>query len=1024
MFSGRKRAADASTPAGRPPSPRHSVVQRAPFEHTPLGRPNVSTPIKAPATPLTVTRNVSTRAPPAEVALPYSMNSFSTMPIFVKDALAHVGDAITRECASGLVSLSDDRAVGWVFVPELEMPSGDIFAARAVVWDVQSQKKLHDVMLPSATTAALVLVVDTPAGLALLAATPQGRVHCWMAGASDGASTTAHLAVAPDDTLVALVAMEGVGPIVVGSRGQHFVLPSLPSLAAQRVWRPTDSNLASLGRRFSSLLGFGAASEPTAIRAAVGNDRLWIAHERGVQVWQRDGDTVVLARDVALVDARGHSLVPTLPGATIDMLALGPAGADVFVLVSGCTDDASQLLLGRITEEAEGPSAVWKTVLDVEGVLPVVAPSLAVLADSVCVSLPARAGPGQLWVCDTSDWSRSAPLVLPLPDETLGLGTLGSRCVVSTRLGLFSLVARTVDAAPPVPAVFIPSDREPALVRLGQLFAQYCIDPASPAVDLDLAVNREVIDSLSREVANAPPKQDPRWAETTQQSDSSVLSSQIILEQLGEKLARHRMLLAFLRRNTVRGQALFALGGLGAVNDLERIQALMALRNEHVHSQDLALSEVISRALEKVPSAHTVYQEVGSVESIIVTLSGLSPGEIDLACADKAVVLVAAVSRVLELMVTSVDSAAHAGQGSLSALLGTWLYSNPVRAVLLQQTERIGHFLDSKYAEHLLRQAHTFATIGLSGLQLERSAQFETECKAIIRLFERHRLPWAFAIGETFECLGELARLCDAHDQARRVAYSARFGAAFDQALFTYYMESKKAASVLQLEASIPVTRYLDPYADLAWIKHIEAQAYDAASAVLGQLCDREDRDLRAKQTLLSLATLTAAAAGTPLSDQVATTYELLEYQSTLGRLAAHQGHSDISLTKQPLAAADLALRFADLGQADGFTFALEVTYYIPDAQLPKTVAEVLARAIQHDAALWLAMKDPERVARNTVLYTALTSALANGKLKTHLVSSRSLSPLVLPVCARAGVAVSPAAFDTVWRLAEKATAK
>jgi hypothetical protein len=48
-------------------------------------------------------------------------------------------------------------------------------------------------------------------------------------------------------------------------------------------------------------------------------------------------------------------------------------------------------------------------------------------------------------------------------------------------------------------------------------------------------------------------------ASTDRWADASVPSSQIILEQLEEKQARHCLLLTFLQRCTARGQTLFAL---------------------------------------------------------------------------------------------------------------------------------------------------------------------------------------------------------------------------------------------------------------------------------------------------------------------------------------------------------------------------------------------------------------------------------------------------------------------------------
>lgn len=653
------------------------------------------------------------------------------------------------------------------------------------------------------------------------------------------------------------------------------------------------------------------------------------------------------------------------------------------------------------------------------------APKIALLEARLYLLLPARTAPVQLCVFDTSAWESAKPLVVTAPDDIIGFGSADARLLlVCSRAGLVELSINTVVPAVPVPAVFIPSDREASLVRLGQLFAEYCINPQAPPVAVDFVVGRQLLDSLSAEVANAPPKQDPRWAETERKSDTTVEGSLIILDQLEEKLARHRTLLAFLQRTTQRGQDLLTLGGQGTMDDYERIQALVALRREHVQqSQDLSLLEVIATALDKTRDARDVYQKVSSVDDIVQSLGSLVSGEVALECADKPAVVAAAVSRVLEVMVASVDSSRHALLEGAPRVFSSWLYRDPIRRVLLGQIGRIEKAMDSKYTEHLLRQAYTFALIGLSGLEAERP-QLELHSRPIIALFERHQLPLAFALAERFQCLGELARLCDLHDPSRRETYGRQFDG-FGQAIFQYYMGANKAAAVLQLPEPIGVSEFLDPYADLAWIKHVEKQDYSAASKVLGQLCEREEADLHNKHTLLSLASLTAIAGGTAIPVQVDDALALMEHQTQLARLVAKQGRADPLLTQHPLKAAELASAFAGLGHDNSsFIYALEVCFYIPDLKsMLDTVAGVLAEAVLFNRDIWQSMRDPERAAADTAFLAAIEHATVHAKLSVH-VTPDSVGPAVLVHCAKRGLAVSPTTLDTVWQLARRRVAR
>ena len=227
--------------------------------------------------------------------------------------------------------------VCWLLVDNVN-DGVDNLPPRVLAWLLGSQKKLFDIELPAHFTpsADLVLPVATPHGIGLLTCTHSGRVLLWSSGMQDALLSMQVALDAPDDQPLALVAVEGVGPVLFSQMGQMYVISTYPRLSCQRVWRPSESGLLSgIGRRVSNLFGFSrgeeqdgaAATSFVAVRAH--ESELWALSLRDVQVWQRGvGDMLSLMKTVSILDEAGTATLPNLGTVPVSLLDILPLGCD------------------------------------------------------------------------------------------------------------------------------------------------------------------------------------------------------------------------------------------------------------------------------------------------------------------------------------------------------------------------------------------------------------------------------------------------------------------------------------------------------------------------------------------------------------------------------------------------------------------------------------------------------------------------------------------------------------------------
>ncbi|RWS17451.1 nuclear pore complex protein Nup133-like protein [Dinothrombium tinctorium] len=427
------------------------------------------------------------------------------------------------------------------------------------------------------------------------------------------------------------------------------------------------------------------------------------------------------------------------------------------------------------------------------------------------------------------------------------------------------------------------------------------------------AVDETVI-QLSLRICDEIPNNDPRWAETCNTPINMTAVSNLISNQLEEKLKTHQLLIEFLINMNIWEKLNIAIvNGVNICTQMLLYEhsekliiaiSLKKLQEDYPEIFDSVINAILLKRGSIIPNRLTIsdifYKEITKITEIYTSLIEFEEEEISNSLSSSKQVLNIILS-VCSIIITTIQDACRFRQygGNLYETivkrfseydLASFSDANLIRSALFKQFELLVDYgLNSKHSSKSLSAEESIQTknsvyqkiVDLVDIILDRYVNqlkylepgserylavennFKTDrAKFMEPLVAGKQYERAISLAEKYEDFSTLIKICEELDNKERlqryvVDYSDK---GFSEYLFNWYMKEGKVGKMLATTSS-ELGSFLKGYKNIEWIHQIGINKFDDASKTLKELALNEESNDR-KRTLFSLSKLCALADG------------------------------------------------------------------------------------------------------------------------------------------------------------------
>lgn len=576
-----------------------------------------------------------------------------------------------------------------------------------------------------------------------------------------------------------------------------------------------------------------------------------------------------------------------------------------------------------------------------------------------------------------------------------------------------------------------------------QLSQQLIKDNFLADLTLDFELDKNVV-LLSEELIDSTPNSDPRWAETSQNVNYSVVSV-LIANQIEEKYRNCIELIGFLKHTGIWPKLAIYNSESKAVQTKlllcehgEKIVAANALKKleEEFNDQiDFVVRSIVERRNIQINNNLTYhdyfYRQISSVGQFFAALYNYEEDCLNSSNLNSKELLEFIVSCSLILITVCQDiSFFRKNQACFQEAIAEaknypeynlWTNSTGlkgIRSTLLKQIDLlISYGIETKFKPGTIDEASDIRTrtllyqkliditdIVLEGYlyQLKIVKPASDRYKVIRKDFENDRARCikplikvkqyerALSLAEKYEDFDTLITICEITNNNDRLnKYRIEFQeSGFAEHLFKWYMKEGKQSKML-VNTSPFLGKFLENHENLYWLYAIQNNQFDKAGDCLLTLAGGEEKNLERKKTLYSLSKLAFLANGVSdsneLLENINSQHEIIAFQEILPDYA-------MPAENRPLTPLEMIELLTDpendkLTEID-YKHALDLTTYIKEDvhKFESVKRQVIARAILRDGWSSLNQKDPLAYISSTMFYRLVKHAFISGKCSKYSV--------------------------------------
>ena len=571
-----------------------------------------------------------------------------------------------------------------------------------------------------------------------------------------------------------------------------------------------------------------------------------------------------------------------------------------------------------------------------------------------------------------------------------------------------------------------------------QLAQQLIKDNFLGDLTLDIELDKNVV-LLSEELIDSTPNSDPRWAETSQNVNYSVVSV-LISNQIEEKYKNFTELIGFLKHTGIWEKLTLYHSESKAVQTKlllcehgEKVvaaNALKKLEDEFNDQMDFVIRTIVERRNIQMNNNLThhdyFYRQISSVSQFFAALYNYEEDCLNSSNLNSKELLEFIVSCSLILITVFQDiSFFRKNQSAFQEAISEaknypeynlWTNTNGlkgIRSTLLKQIDLlISYGIETKFKPGTIDEASDIRTrtllyqkliditdIVLEGYlyQLRIVKPTSDRYKVIRKDFENDRARCikplikvkqyerALSLAEKYEDFDTLITICEILNNNDRLnKYRIEFQEkGFAEHLFKWYMKEGKQSKML-VSTSPFLGKFLENHENLYWLYAIQNGQFDKAGDCLLTLAGGEERNLERKKTLYSLSKLAFLANGVSDTDELVeninTQHEIIAFQEILPEYAMPNESRPLT----PLEMIELLTNPDNdkLTEID-FKHALDLTTYVKDDvhKFESVKRQVIVRAILRDVWISTNSKEALNYIAGTMFYRLVKHAFISGKL-------------------------------------------
>lgn len=513
--------------------------------------------------------------------------------------------------------------------------------------------------------------------------------------------------------------------------------------------------------------------------------------------------------------------------------------------------------------------------------------------------------------------------------KVVGGGSYGTDAVfLSRRHGLFSVIAYYKDSPSSVLQINTGRDTTSAMDSVERDASQIITQPNEDLKDsltrafykhsegntfeaneiVSMISSEDTLDeavvAIGKEIVDAIPASDPRWAQHSTSSGQASTDSVLILRQLEDKARVFDFFLKFLNSVEIfdklttcqaNGEVFYTKFRL--CEQAEKLSAAQALQMINLKEDNFVqhvIKAVVENRIEDSPGNHLTYQDIFFRE--VTRIQELFPTLIE--HEDNVLTHQTSVKKQIDVII-------HVNNILISALKDAWLYrqskasfyqpntenmeiieyipwtakndQSGLRSVLKKQIEMtvdkaLVNTDNTVTSKTLLQQMVDLSDLLLDGyitqLQFLKATkndcsqlqfEFENERKSVLDpLIDQEHYKMALALAEKYEDFAVMIKICEKEGNYEKIEkYKMTLAdKGFLDFLFKWYLDKGEIGKLLSQGTSPQLETFLSSHHHLSWLHLIGTGEFEKASEILRRSARNESTFLARKKTMLSIGKL------------------------------------------------------------------------------------------------------------------------------------------------------------------------